>query len=250
MLAKFDITPLQVLIEGAVIEITLRYGLQYFLEFSDVTAIFSRDSSQTTVNPTVPGFGRTISGSNNSKLVIHALSDLSDVRVVSSPQLLVVDGETARLHVGDQVPIVTLSSSTSVTDVARMVNEIEYRDTGVTLHDGIRCPRQKIQGSRQRRLTAFPLRPGSPVHTLASRPHQGVEQVLLDRGLAIVRAHGQTSAARLVVPSVHRDNRASLGGRHAGNPHPRPDRPLSPGRLCHAGFSNQRREGRRAQIAL
>lgn len=138
VLAKLDITPLQVLIEGTVIEITLRdklrYGLQYFLEFGDVSAIFTRDDSRTTVTPTVPGFGITIEGSNNSKLVIDALSDLTDVRVVSSPQLLVVDGETARLHVGDQVPIVTRSSSTSVTDDARVVNEIEYRDTGVTLN--------------------------------------------------------------------------------------------------------------------
>jgi general secretion pathway protein D len=138
VLAKLDITPLQVLIEGTVIEITLRdrlrYGLQYFLEFGDVSAIFTRGDSRTTVTPTVPGFGITIEGSNNSKLVIDALSDLTDVRVVSSPQLLVVDGETARLHVGDQVPIVTRSSSTSVTDDARVVNEIEYRDTGVTLH--------------------------------------------------------------------------------------------------------------------
>jgi general secretion pathway protein D len=138
VLAKLDITPLQVLIEGTVIEITLRdrlrYGLQYFLEFGDVSAIFTRVDSRTTVNPTVPGFGVTIEGSNNSKLVIDALSDLTDVRVVSSPQLLVVDGETARLHVGDQVPIVTRSSSTAVTDDTRVVNEIEYRDTGVTLH--------------------------------------------------------------------------------------------------------------------
>jgi general secretion pathway protein D len=138
VLAKLDITPLQVLIEGTVIEITLRdrlrFGLQYFLEFGDVSAIFTRDDSRTTVNPTVPGFGVTIEGSNNSKLVIDALSDLTDVQVVSSPQLLVVDGETARLHVGDQVPIVTRSSSTSVTDDTRVVNEIEYRDTGVTLH--------------------------------------------------------------------------------------------------------------------
>ena len=138
VLAKLDITPLQVLIEGTVIEITLRdrlrFGLQYFLEFGDVSAIFTRDDSRTTVTPAVPGFGVTIEGSNNSRLVIDALSDLTDVRVVSSPQLLVVDGETARLHVGDQVPIVTRSSSTSVTDDTRVVNEIEYRDTGVTLH--------------------------------------------------------------------------------------------------------------------
>jgi general secretion pathway protein D len=138
VLANLDISPLQVLIEGTVIEITLRdrlrYGLQYFLEVGDVSAIFTRDDSRTTVNPTVPGFGVTIEGSNNSRLVIDALSDLTDVRVVSSPQLLVLDGETARLHVGDQVPIVTRSSSTAVTDDTRVVNEIEYRDTGVTLH--------------------------------------------------------------------------------------------------------------------
>jgi general secretion pathway protein D len=138
VLAKLDITPLQVLIEGTVIEIALRdrlrYGLQYFLEVGDVSSIFTRDDSRTTVDPTVPGFGVTIEGSNNSRLVIDALSDLTDVRVVSSPQLLVVDGGTARLHVGDQVPIVTRSSSTAVTDDTRVVNEIEYRDTGVTLH--------------------------------------------------------------------------------------------------------------------
>ena len=138
VLAKLDISPLQVLIEGTVIEITLRdrlrYGLQYFLEVGDVTSVLTRGESRTTVNPGVPGFGVTIEGSNSSRLVIDALSDLTDVRVVSSPQLLVVDGETAHLHVGDQVPIVTRTSSTTATDDSRIVNEIEYRDTGVTLH--------------------------------------------------------------------------------------------------------------------
>jgi len=137
VLAKIDISPLQVLIEGTVIEITLRdqlrYGLQYFLEVGDVSSVLTRGTSTTSVTPDVPGFGVTIEGSNNSKLVIDALSELTDVRVVSSPQLLVVDGKPARLHVGDQVPIVTRSSSTAVTDDTRVVNEIEYRDTGVTL---------------------------------------------------------------------------------------------------------------------
>ena len=137
VLTKLDITPLQVLIEGTVIEVqlrdALRYGVQYFIEAGDFTGILSRGTALNTVTPTVPGLGLTIGASGDSKVVIDALSELTDVRVVSSPQLLVLDGETAQLHVGDQVPIIRRSSSTTATDDSRIVNEIEYRDTGVSL---------------------------------------------------------------------------------------------------------------------
>ncbi|WP_193187934.1 type II secretion system secretin GspD [Nisaea sediminum] len=138
VLAKLDITPLQVLIEGTVLEVSLqddlRYGLQYFIETGEFSTIFTRGTNANTVSPLTPGFGISIGGPNSSKIVIDALSELTDVRVVSSPQLLVLDGGTARLHVGDQVPIVTRTSSATVTDDNRIVNEIEYRDTGVTLN--------------------------------------------------------------------------------------------------------------------
>lgn len=138
VLAKLDITPLQVLIEGTVLEVTLqddlRYGLQYFIETGEFSAIFTRGTDTGSVTPLTPGFGISIGGPNSTNIVIDALSELTDVRVVSSPQLLVLDGGTARLHVGDQVPIVTRTSSATVTDDTRIVNEIEYRDTGVTLN--------------------------------------------------------------------------------------------------------------------
>ncbi|MBT6138751.1 MAG: type II secretion system secretin GspD [Rhodospirillaceae bacterium] len=147
VLAKLDIRPLQVLIEGTVIEITLRdqlrYGLQYFIEAGDLTALFTRGLSASTVTPLTPGFGLTIEGSNDSRAVIDALSELTDVRVVSSPQILVVDGGTARLHVGDQIPVVTRTSSATSSDDTRIVNEVVYRDTGVTLEVS---PRVKASG--------------------------------------------------------------------------------------------------------
>ena len=136
-LTRLDLTPLQVIIEGTVIEITLRdalrFGLQYFIESGEFSSIFTRGTNQTGVNPLLPGLGVSIGTFNDSKVVIDALSELTDVRVVSSPQIMVLDGGTARLHVGDQVPVVTRASSTTVTDSTRIVNEIEYRDTGVTL---------------------------------------------------------------------------------------------------------------------
>jgi general secretion pathway protein D len=66
-------------------------------------------------------------------VVLNALEEVSDVDVVSSPHLLVLDNQTARIQVGDQVPI-TVQQATSVSDVnAPIVNSIELRDTGVIL---------------------------------------------------------------------------------------------------------------------
>ena len=88
---------------------------------------------ESAISPNLPGFSASVGSPNSTKVIIDALSELTDVRVVSSPQLLVMDGGTARLHVGDQVPIVKRSSATTAADNDRIVNEIEYRNTGVTL---------------------------------------------------------------------------------------------------------------------
>lgn len=136
VLNKLDIPPLQVLIEGTVLEVTLqnnlRYGLKYLIESGNFQSLFTQ-SNAAIASTILPGFGVTFGGQNTTKVVIDALSEITDVRVVSSPQLLVMDGGTARLHVGDQVPIITRTSSTTATDDNRITNEIEYRDTGVTL---------------------------------------------------------------------------------------------------------------------
>ena len=136
VLTKVDISPLQVLIEGTVLEVTLqdnlRYGLKYLIESGNFRSLFTQ-SNAAIASSILPGFGVTFGGQNTTKLVIDALSEITDVRVVSSPQLLVMDGGTARLHVGDQVPIITRTSSSTATDDNRITNEIEYRDTGVTL---------------------------------------------------------------------------------------------------------------------
>ena len=135
VLIKLDMMPSQVLIEGTVLEVTLkndlRYGLKYLIEAGEFQSIFTREG--TNVSSTLPGFSASVGGPNSTKVIIDALSELTDVRVVSSPQLLVMDGGTARLHVGDQVPIVKRSSATTAADNDRIINEIEYRNTGVTL---------------------------------------------------------------------------------------------------------------------
>jgi len=65
---------------------------------------------------------------------VQALSAITDTRVLSSPNLLVRNNGSARLQVGDQVPIATQSATSTLTNTAQTVNSIDYRDTGIILN--------------------------------------------------------------------------------------------------------------------
>ncbi len=134
-LKKLDSTPLQVLIEVTIAEVRLeedlRYGLQWFFRNGDSTITFSSLSSGA-VTSAFPGFSYALA-MDDFQVVLNALTEITDVRVISSPQLMVLDNQAARLRVGDQVPIAT-QSAVSVTDpTAPLVNTIQFRDTGVIL---------------------------------------------------------------------------------------------------------------------
>ncbi len=132
-LKRLDIVPLQVMIEATIAEVLLddglKYGLQWFFQAGDSTITFSTLSAGA-VSSAFPGFSYFFDGSD-AKVVLNALTEITDVRVISSPQLMVLDNQTARLQVGDQVPIATQSSQS--TEGSNLVNTIQFRDTGVIL---------------------------------------------------------------------------------------------------------------------
>jgi len=135
-LQQLDVTPLQVLIEATIAEVTLtdqlRYGLEWFFHTGDSNFTFSSLATGA-VSPAFPGFSYAFS-SANAQVVLNALSQITDVKVISSPQLMVLNNETARLQVGDQVPIATQEVQSVANSDAPIVNSIEYRDTGVILN--------------------------------------------------------------------------------------------------------------------
>ena len=148
-LRRLDIVPLQVLIEATILEVTLndnlRYGVEWFFKFDSSKVAFSegtlgRLSSPTNAvaNAVFPGFSYVFSPTDSVKAVVNALDQVSDVNVISSPQVFVLDNQTATLTVGDQVPITTrtLASpiSSTTADAFATSNSIEYRDTGVILN--------------------------------------------------------------------------------------------------------------------
>ncbi|MCB8881483.1 type II secretion system secretin GspD [Acidisoma cellulosilytica] len=144
-LTQLDVTPLQVLIEATVAQVTLSnqlsMGLQYYIKSGNFGAIFAPSqagaASATTLTPfggfALNGAANVLYAAGGTNIVLQALQSKTTVRVLSSPDLLVLNNETAKLQVGDQVPVATQSSSSTLTDTAQTVNAIAYRDTGVIL---------------------------------------------------------------------------------------------------------------------
>ncbi len=135
-LRKLDIVPLQVLIEATIAEVTLtdelRYGLQWFFKSGESGLTLSEVASGA-ASQTFPGFSFLFSGSSDIRVVLNALESVTDVNIVSSPQLMVLNNQTAVLQVGDQVPVATQSAQSVSDPDAPVVNTIEFRDTGVIL---------------------------------------------------------------------------------------------------------------------
>ena len=126
-LSKLDIVPLQVLIEATILEVTLndelRFGVEWFFKFGGSSKVaFSQSEAGRVVNPSdsvvnaiFPGFSYVLSPTQDSvKAVVNALDEVSDVNIVSSPQVFVLDNQTATLIVGDQVPIQTRASQSVI----------------------------------------------------------------------------------------------------------------------------------------
>jgi general secretion pathway protein D len=142
MMHKIDIVPLQVRIDATIAEVTLndnlKYGTQFFFKNGGLTGELS-DKASGAINATTgapagdfPGFVLS-KGSSAVRATISALQSVTNVRVLSSPQLLVLDNQMARLQVGDNVPYLTQSAQSTITDTADIINSVAYQETGVIL---------------------------------------------------------------------------------------------------------------------
>ncbi|HEX3970695.1 MAG TPA: type II secretion system secretin GspD [Stellaceae bacterium] len=140
-LKRIDVVPLEVLIEATIAEVTLgndlQYGLQYFFHQHENQFAFGSTSTPisaatSAIAGTFPGFNYIL-GSTNANVVLNLLSAITNVHVISSPQLLVLDHQSASLLVGAAVPIPTAQIQSTITTGAPIVNTVQYVDTGVIL---------------------------------------------------------------------------------------------------------------------
>lgn len=135
-LRRLDVTPIQVLIEASLAEVSLtddlRYGLQWAFQGGDGPLVLS-EASNGAVAPKFPGFSYLFTGRTDIRAVLNALETVTNVNVLSSPKLLVLNNREAELQIGDQVPIITQTAVSTIDETSPIVNSVQLRDTGVIL---------------------------------------------------------------------------------------------------------------------
>ncbi len=136
LIASLDSTPVQVMLEATIAEVTLRdeleFGVQWFLENGNFAAELANNAAGTL---TRPGAGLSlIFDAVNDQALISALASITNVDIVSSPSLMVLDNETATLQIGDEVPVAT-QTVTDPTDAnpTTVISNISFRETGILL---------------------------------------------------------------------------------------------------------------------
>jgi general secretion pathway protein D len=146
---RIDIEPLQVLIESQVLDVELneelQFGVNWFLTNNPNLIPSGIADIPEYVQSAAFGSGNAESGGFNFlttlatpladgmpfiRATIAALDEVTDVRSLAAPSLLVRNNATATITVGTQVPVQSSSISTGNNNV---VSSAQYVSTGVTL---------------------------------------------------------------------------------------------------------------------
>jgi general secretion pathway protein D len=149
-IAKIDIIPRQVVIEGVIAQVNLTDNLSLGLAYAFKTQInFGRstisgdigmntdtlanmDSTDTTIRPSRSGFSYIgVDAKGLYRAYINALANESRGKLLAAPHILVSDNREARIQVGQQVPIVTSETFGSTTVAPQRT--IQYKDIGIIL---------------------------------------------------------------------------------------------------------------------
>ncbi len=149
-IAKIDVIPRQVVIEGVIAQVNLTDNLSLGLAYAFKTQIkFGRslisgdigmntdtlsnmNSTDTTIRPSRSGFSYI--GTDEKGLFrayVNALANESKGKLLAAPHILVSDNREARIQVGQQVPIVTSETFGSTTVAPQRT--IQYKDIGIIL---------------------------------------------------------------------------------------------------------------------
>ena len=140
VITQLDVMPLQVLIDATVVEVSLKGNLAYGISW-----YFQHGGSAISSNIGKGGLGSAVQAVGSGltayytagqlQALLTASASQDDLNVISSPSLMVLNNQKARINVGSQVPIATSSVQAPLTSGSafQTSNSIQYKDTGVTL---------------------------------------------------------------------------------------------------------------------
>ncbi|WP_165361418.1 type II secretion system secretin GspD [Lichenibacterium ramalinae] len=134
---QLDRQPVQVDIEATIAEVTLtdqlQYGVQFFLQGNRTLGLSGAQNLQVSSLNTA-GLNLLAGGLSSPRVLVSALQGYTNVKILSSPSLVVLDRQPAVLQVGNQVPILTRTAQSTENALSPVVNNVDYKDTGIILN--------------------------------------------------------------------------------------------------------------------
>ena len=148
-LRKLDVIRRQVLVEVMLAEVTLTddlsFGIDWFLTARNntsgtmstlgalpVTGSPSAFSNTGTVGAFSPGLQLINLSAGQIRAVLRTLGTDDRVKILASPQVMVLDNEKAEIKVGDRISVQT-QSQTGVSTGTGVLNSYQYLETGILL---------------------------------------------------------------------------------------------------------------------
>ena len=136
LLNELDRSARQVMIDVTVLEVQLNDGMT-----TGVDWIFSKvnGSGQNTVslggNSSALGLVvRQLDGLSNPRVVLNAVANDGKVEVLSNPKIMVRNGESAKIQVGNSIPILTQQQTNSATGGSGVISSVQYAETGTIMN--------------------------------------------------------------------------------------------------------------------
>ena len=152
VIERLDVMPLQVHIEAQVAEVTLtgdlKYGVNWYFENAipdatlrarAVTRSIWGDTAGSVGGITTNSDGSVSGGLNwtflgrNALAVINALDQVTDLRLLQTPSVVVRNNAEATFNVGSRIPISSVTFNPNSGSDGNTFSQVQYLDTGVIL---------------------------------------------------------------------------------------------------------------------
>lgn len=152
VIERLDVMPMQVQIEAQVVEVqltgALEYGVNWFFEnaVSDTVANGGAglpNAAGRSIWGDLRGSLRPVSGGtgglawtflgNNAAAVISALDQVTDLKLLQTPSIMVRNNAEATLNVGSRIPIESVTVDPGIGGGGSTFSQVQYLDTGVIL---------------------------------------------------------------------------------------------------------------------
>ncbi|MBL7070073.1 MAG: hypothetical protein ISS27_01200 [Candidatus Omnitrophica bacterium] len=138
IIEAFDEKTPQVLIDAQLIQVNpsdkLEMGVDwdYWLQkYFDIKASLAINTANTLLVSTATS---TPTKEGEYKAVLDILRTIGDVKILSSPRIMVLNNEEARIHVGTRDAYITSTTSQAGTGTTVISQSVNFVDTGIQLH--------------------------------------------------------------------------------------------------------------------